>query len=136
MHVFFFFFRAYLGHMEVPRLGVQSELLLPAYTTATTTPDPSCACDLHHNSRQCWIPNPLSKARDQTCNPTAPSRIRFRCAMDRNSLNVFYLFKEAALLSVALFSLLSISLNFILTLIISISQLSLDLVCSFLKMES
>ena len=37
----FFFFFAFLGpypqHMEVPRLGVESELLLPAYTTATAT---------------------------------------------------------------------------------------------------
>ena len=27
-------------HMEVPKLGVESELQLPAYTTATATPDP------------------------------------------------------------------------------------------------
>ena len=27
---------------------------------------PSCFCNLHHNSQQCWIPNPLSKARDWT----------------------------------------------------------------------
>ena len=27
-------------HMEVPRLGVESELPLLAYTTATATPDP------------------------------------------------------------------------------------------------
>ena len=27
-------------HMEVPRLGVQSERQLPAYTTATAMPDP------------------------------------------------------------------------------------------------
>ena len=31
--------------MEVPRLGVQSELQLPAYTTATATPDPRCNCE-------------------------------------------------------------------------------------------
>jgi len=30
----------FLGlHMEVPRLGVESELQLPVYTTATATPD-------------------------------------------------------------------------------------------------
>ena len=34
--------------MEVPRLGVESELQLPAYTTATATLDPSHICDLHH----------------------------------------------------------------------------------------
>ena len=42
---FFFFFFCFLGlhprHMKVPRLGVQSELQLPVYTTATATPDPS-----------------------------------------------------------------------------------------------
>ena len=32
---FFLVFRAILWHMEVPGLGVQSELQLPAYTTAT-----------------------------------------------------------------------------------------------------
>ena len=30
----------YLRHMEVPRLGVESDLQLPAYTTATATLDP------------------------------------------------------------------------------------------------
>ena len=38
-HFLFFFFFFFLGpyprHMEVPRLGVQSELQLPAYATAT-----------------------------------------------------------------------------------------------------
>ena len=48
----FFFFFAFLGlhpqHMEVARLGVKSELYLPAYTTATATPDTSVSCKLHH----------------------------------------------------------------------------------------
>ena len=52
--------------MEVPRLGVKLELQLPAYTTATTTPDLSYVCDLHHSSQQCRILNPLSEARDWT----------------------------------------------------------------------
>ena len=52
--------------MEVPRLGVQSELQLPAYTAATATPDPSHICDLQHSARQCWILNPLSETRDRT----------------------------------------------------------------------
>ena len=69
--------------MEVPRLGVQSELLLLAYARATATPDPSCVCDLHHSLWQCQILNPLSKARDQICNLMVPSRIRFCCAMMR-----------------------------------------------------
>ena len=52
--------------MEVPRLGVKSELQLLAYTTATARPDLSHICKLHHSSQQCWILNPLSMARDQT----------------------------------------------------------------------
>ena len=36
-HTFFFFFLRHPWHMEVPRLGVESELLLPAYPTATAT---------------------------------------------------------------------------------------------------
>ena len=50
--------------MEVPRLGVESELQLPAYTTAIATQDSSCVCDLHHSSRPRQILNPLSEARD------------------------------------------------------------------------
>ena len=45
-------------NMEVPRLGVESELQPPAYATATATLDPSCVCDLHHSSWQCRILNP------------------------------------------------------------------------------
>ena len=35
----FFFLGLHPWHMEVPRLGVKSELQLPAYTTATATQD-------------------------------------------------------------------------------------------------
>ena len=63
-----YIFSPYLGpnlqHMEVPRLGVKSELRLPAYATDTTVQDPSHVCNLHHSSYQCWILNPLSRARD------------------------------------------------------------------------
>ena len=34
--------------MEVPRLGVESELQLLAHATATAVWDPSHVCDLHH----------------------------------------------------------------------------------------
>ena len=34
------------------------------------------AAGLHHSSQQHWILNPLSKARDRTCNLIVPSRIR------------------------------------------------------------
>ena len=62
----YLFFGPHLQYMEVPRLGVELELLLLAYTTATATPDPSRVCNLHHRSWQHWILNPLSEARDQT----------------------------------------------------------------------
>ena len=65
---FFFGFLPFLGlfprHMEVPRLGVESELQLPAYPRATATRDPSHVCSLHHSSWQRRILNPLSEARD------------------------------------------------------------------------
>ena len=58
-----FFLESNLQHMEVPRLGVKSELQLPAYATATATLDPSHFYDLHHGSQQRRILNPLIKAR-------------------------------------------------------------------------
>ena len=59
-----YFLRLHPWHMEVPRLGVESELQLLAHTTATETWDLSRICEPHHSSWQCWIPNPLSEARD------------------------------------------------------------------------
>ena len=64
LFLLFVFLGLHPQHMEVLRLGVESELLLLAYATATATPDPSHVCKLHHSSRQRWILNPLSKARD------------------------------------------------------------------------
>ena len=46
----FGFLGLFLRQMEVPRLGVNLELQLPAYARATATQDPSCVCDLHHSS--------------------------------------------------------------------------------------
>ena len=75
LQFFFFFFwhlfiYLFLGlnswHMEVPRLGVEWELQLPAYTIATAMQDPSHVCDLHHSLQQHEILNPLREARDRT----------------------------------------------------------------------
>jgi len=78
-YIFFFFFLVFLGphlwHMEVPRLGVESELQLLAYTTATAMQDPSRICNLNHSSQQCQIFNPLSKAMDQTRVLMVPSQV-------------------------------------------------------------
>ena len=80
----FFFFSVILGlhqqHMEVSRLGVESELYPLAYTTATAVSDPNLVWDLHHSPQQHWILNPLSEARDQTCVLMGTSQIRFHWA--------------------------------------------------------
>ena len=97
---FFFWFAClwpYLRHMEAPRLGAESELQPLAYATAT--PDPSCVCDLHHNSWQRQIPwpsergnarshDPLSEARDGTCFLMDASHVLNPLSHNGNSLSV------------------------------------------------
>ena len=51
--------------MEVPRLGVESEVQLPASVTDTATPDLSRICDLCDSLRH-QILNPLSEVGDQS----------------------------------------------------------------------
>ena len=79
--------------MEVLRLGVESELWPLAYARATARWDPSRICYLHHNSQQRGILNPLSKARDQTCNRMVPSRICSPLRHNRNSQLYFNFLK-------------------------------------------
>ena len=74
-NIFFFFdfsraaLMAYGGSRARGPIGA-----VPFYTTATS--DPSCVCDLHHSSQQSRILNPLSEAKNRTCNLMVPSRIR------------------------------------------------------------
>ena len=87
---FFFFFLFFLGpypwHMKVPRLGVESELQLPAYyTTATATRDPSRVCDLYYSSQQCRILNPLSEVRDRTRILMEPRQVHLPLSHEGNS---------------------------------------------------
>ena len=63
---FFSFLGLQLGHMEVPRFGVELELQPLAYTTPTTRPDTSPVCYLHYSSQQRRILNLLREARDRT----------------------------------------------------------------------
>lgn len=49
IHDFFLFLRLHPWHMKVPGLGVESEVQLQAYTTATAMLDLSCLFDLIHN---------------------------------------------------------------------------------------
>ena len=73
----FFFFGPRPQHMEVPRLGAESELQLLAYTIATAMRDPSCICDLRHSSQKRQILNPLSKLRHGICILMDPSQMCF-----------------------------------------------------------
>ena len=96
---FFFFFPFFLlwlhpWHMEDPRLGVETELQLPAYTTATAMPGLSLVCGLHHSSWQCRILNPLSQARDRTHILVDTSRILNPLSHNRNSLFFFCRLKK------------------------------------------
>ena len=50
--------------MEIPRLGVELELQLPVYATATAMWDVSHICDLHYSLWQRQILSPLCEARD------------------------------------------------------------------------
>ena len=62
----FFFWGPHLRHMEIPRLGVELELQLLAFSTLTVMLGLSWVCRLYHSSWQCWILNPLSKGRNWT----------------------------------------------------------------------
>ena len=70
---FFFPLGPLSWHMEVPRLGVESELQLLPCVTDSVTWDLNGICDLHHCSQQ-------RKARDRTCILTDASGICFHHA--------------------------------------------------------
>ena len=72
---FLFVFGPHPWHLEVPRIGVELELQLRDYATATVTWDLSHVCKLRHSSRQRQILNPRSEARDRTCILMDPSQV-------------------------------------------------------------
>ena len=79
-HIFSVLLGPHLWYMQVPSLGVESELQLLAYASATAKPDPNRLCDMHHNSWQCQILNPLSKDRDWTLVLMDPKWVCYRWA--------------------------------------------------------
>ena len=81
IYLFIVFLQPRPRHMEVPRLGVESELQLPASATAIAVLDPSRVCDLHHSSQLTATPDPWPTKRGQGWNLKVPSRICFCCAM-------------------------------------------------------
>ena len=75
-----FFLGLFLWCMEVLfRIEVELELQLQAYLTATAMQDLSQVCNLHQNSWQHWILNPLSEAREQTHIIMITCQIHFLC---------------------------------------------------------
>ena len=110
-HNFFFFsfLGPYLWHTKVHRLVLELEIQLLACTTATATWDPSHVCDLHYNSWQHQIPDPLSKARDWTCILLVTSQICFHCATVETPLTTSYSLKVL----IQMVSLMSSQVNWI-----------------------
>ena len=97
-YLLIYFLGPHPRYMEVPRLGVESELWLLAYTAGTQSTiivkrecrfHPSHICSLNHSSRQCWILNPLSDARDRTHNFTVTSWICF-CGATMGTLGPYF----------------------------------------------
>ena len=70
--------------MEIPRLGVESELQLLAYATATAMQDPSWVCKLYHSSWQHQVLNPLSGAKDRTRILMDTSQVRYQQELPKN----------------------------------------------------
>ena len=74
--------------MNVPGLGVESELQLLGSATATATPDPSCISSVCHIAWQRWILNPLSEAGGRTCILVDTSRVLHPLSHNKNSLEI------------------------------------------------
>ena len=87
---FFFFLGPHLKHMEVPRPGVQSELQMLAYATAT--PDWSLICDPHHSSQQHQIFNPLNESRDPTSVHMVTSQVCYHCTTTGTPFPFIYIY--------------------------------------------
>ena len=102
---FFCFLGPHPWHIEVPRLGAESELQLLADTTATATWDPSCVCNLHHSLQQPQILNPLSEARIKPA--ISWFLARFVSAAPQQELLIFIFFKGMQALHFLVYNLYS-----------------------------
>ena len=82
---FFFFFFVFCPFRPSPVAygGSQARGLIGAVATSLhhchSKARSKLLCDLHHSSWQRRILNPLSKARDSTCNLMVPSWVHFHC---------------------------------------------------------
>ena len=86
-----FFFFCFLGpnlhHMEVPRLGVELELQLLAYSTGQFWTASATYTTAHSNAG--YLLNPLSKHKDWTSTFTDTSQVRNLLSHNRTSLVLF-----------------------------------------------
>ena len=84
-----FIYLVFLGwhprHIEIPRLGVEWELKLLAYATATAMPDPRQVCDLHYSSWQCWILNRVQGSKPRP-HGYQTSRVHYPLSHNQNSI--------------------------------------------------
>ena len=94
---FLFSLQPYLWHMEVPGPGVELELQLPTYTTATTPPDLSHICDLCCGWQQPTEPGEGSRHTSSgmlhhSLNPAEPQRKLLFLTFE--PLYAFYIMQE------------------------------------------
>ena len=82
---FLFFYFYFLSFFAFSRAASCGTWRLPGQGS-----NQSCSRRPTPQPQQCGIPNSPSKARDRTCNPMAPSRIRKPLRHDRNSDQWFY----------------------------------------------
>ena len=91
----FFFFFVFSGPhpqlMEIPRLQVKLELQAASLHHSHSNMGSETCCDLHHSSRQQWILNPLSKARDPTQVLTDTSQLHYYWATMRTPRLLFWM---------------------------------------------
>ena len=82
---FFFLFRAipaaYGSSQGRGRIGAVAARPHHSHSNAGSKP----VCDLHHNSWQHWILNPLNEARDRTCILVNTFWVRILLSQNRNS---------------------------------------------------
>ena len=74
----FFFFFCFFRAVPMAYGGSQARGRIEAASLhhSAAMRDPSLICNLHHSSWECWIPSPLSKARDLTCILMDPKWVR------------------------------------------------------------
>ena len=87
----FCFLGLHWRHMEVPRLEVELELHLPAYTTPQQFRIWALSSTYTSAHGNAWILNPLNKTRDWTHDLMIPSQIHFH-RTTREFLKIPYLF--------------------------------------------